>query len=229
MRNKCWKWEPTGSIWTLWSKFRSFCMLLNCCVNNCLLITVTSFCSGHFVPNLTFGPPVISSLRKAHPNSYIDCHLMVSEPAKWIEPLKQAGATSLTFHIESDLPGAGPKQMIEMIHDAGMKAGMVVKPGTPVEVLYPYVDFIDLALIMTVEPGFSGQQFQPEMMTKVTALRERCPNMTIQVDGGLTPSTVEIAGAAGANAIVAATAIFGAKDRKAAIDELRAGVQKYQS
>jgi ribulose-phosphate 3-epimerase len=185
--------------------------------------------SGHFVPNLSFGPPVIESLRKALPDAFIDCHLMVTEPARWVEPMRKAGATSLTFHIESDLPSNDPKAMIQLIRDAGMKVGMVVKPGTGVEELYPYVDDLDLVLIMTVEPGFSGQAFMPEVMWKVMALREKYPMLTIQVDGGVGPSTIDVAAAAGANAIVAASAIFGSKDRKGTIDALRAGVECYQN
>lgn len=184
---------------------------------------------GHFVPNLSFGPPVIASLRKALPNSYIDCHLMVSEPAKWVEPLQKAGATSMSFHIESKLPENNPAILIQQIKNAGMRAGLVIKPGTPVETLYDYMDDIDLALIMTVEPGFSGQKFMPEMMPKVKALRERYPHANIQVDGGLSPSTVDAAAEAGANVIVAASAIFGSDDRQSVIDALREGVEKYNS
>jgi len=135
---------------------------------------------GHFVPNLSFGPPVIASLRQAVPDTaIIDCHLMVSEPAKWVEPLKKAGATSLTFHLESTLPKQSVDAMIQQIRDAGMQVGIVIKPGTAVEELYPYVDKIDLVLIMTVEPGFSGQQFMADMMPKVRALREKYPLLNI--------------------------------------------------
>lgn len=181
------------------------------------------------VPNLSFGPPVIASLHKAVPEAVIDCHLMVTEPAKWVVPLKEAGATSLTFHLESQLPENDVSLMIKQIRDAGMKVGIVIKPGTPVEELYPYVNEIDLVLIMTVEPGFSGQKFMPEMMSKVSALREKYPTLNIQVDGGLSPDTVDAAASAGANVIVAASAIFGAPDRKAVIDALRAGVEKYRN
>lgn len=184
---------------------------------------------GHMVPNLSFGPPVIASLRNALPDAVIDCHLMVSEPAKWVTPLQEAGATSLTFHLESELPENDASVMIQQIRDAGMKVGIVIKPGTPVEELYPYVNDIDLVLIMTVEPGFSGQKFMPGMMSKVKALREKYQFLDIQVDGGLSPETVDAAAEAGANVIVAASAIFGAPDRKAVIDALRAGVEKYRN
>jgi len=191
---------------------------------------------GHFVPNLSFGPPVIASLRKAQPDAFIDCHLMVSEPAKWVEPLRKAGASSMTFHLESDLPGQAngnstgdANEMIKKIRNAGMNVGMVIKPGTPIEAVFPYVDKLDLVLIMTVEPGFSGQKFMADMMPKVKALREKCPTLNIQVDGGLSPSTVDAASEAGANVIVAASAIFGSEDRKAVIDALRESVVKHQS
>lgn len=181
---------------------------------------------GHFVPNLSFGPPVIAALHKACPEAYLDCHLMVSRPYKWVRPLKQAGASLLTFHLESELPNNDPKAMISLIREAGMDVGMVIKPGTPVEELFPYVDQLDLVLIMTVEPGFSGQKFMPEMMPKVRILREKFPTLNIQVDGGLSPSTVEEAASNGANVIVAASAIFGAEDRKGVIDSLRSAVDR---
>ena len=155
--------------------------------------------------------------------------MMVSEPAKWIEPLKEAGASGVTFHVESEMPEGGVPAMIKMIRDAGMKVGMVVKPGTSVDELYPYVDELDLVLIMTVNPGFSGQKFMPEMMSKVKSLRERWPNLNIEVDGGLSPSTIDAAAEAGANVIVAASAIFGSDDRQGAINALRAGVEKYKN
>ena len=179
------------------------------------------------MPNLTFGPPVIASLRKALPDSYIDCHLIVTEPAKWIEPLQKAGATSFTFHLESVLPENDPRVMIQRVRDAGMKVGMVIKPGTPVEELFPYGEDLDMVLIMTVEPGFSGQEFMPDMMPKIKALRQQFPELTIQVDGGVGPTTIDAAAAAGANAVVAASAIFGSDDRKGVIDMLRAAVEKY--
>ena len=185
---------------------------------------------GHFVPNLSFGPPVIASLRQAVPvDAFIDCHLMVSEPAKWIIPLQKAGASSLTFHLESQLPEQSVDAMIQQIRDAGMKVGMVIKPGTAVEELYPYIEKIDLVLIMTVEPGFSGQSFMADMMPKVRALREKYPRLNIQVDGGLGPDTVDAAAKAGANVIVAASAIFGSTDRKGVIDLLRAGVDNHKT
>ena len=151
---------------------------------------------------------------------------MVKDPATLVQPLKNAGASNVTFHIESDMPEGGVPAMIKMIHDAGMKAGIVIKPDTPVDTVFPYAADVDLVLIMTVNPGFSGQKFMPEMMPKVKTLREKFPDLDIQVDGGLNPSTIDQAGEAGANVIVAASAIFGADDRTAVIDALRAAVEK---
>lgn len=153
---------------------------------------------------------------------------MVKEPAKWIEPMRTAGASGFTFHLESEMPEGGVLSMIKMIRDADMRAGIVIKPKTAVESLFPYVHLIDLVLIMSVEPGFSGQKFMPEMMTKVQALRQRFPELDIQVDGGLSPSTIDTAAEAGANVIVAASAIFGATDRKHVIDTLRRSVEKHK-
>lgn len=151
---------------------------------------------------------------------------MVTEPAKWVGPLQKAGASLFTFHLESDMPEGGTKGMIEMIRDAGMKVGIVTKPKTPIEEVFPYLDDIDHVLIMTVEPGFSGQSFMPDVMPKVKALREKAPTMNIQVDGGLSPKTIDVAAEAGANVIVAASAIFGSDDQQGVINALREGVDK---
>ena len=151
---------------------------------------------------------------------------MVKEPAALVEPLKKAGASNITFHIESDMPEGGVPAMIKMIRDAGMRVGIVIKPDTPIDTVFPYANDVDLVLIMTVNPGFSGQKFMPGMMSKVKALREKFPDLDIQVDGGLSPSTIDAAGEAGANVIVAASAIFGSDDRKGVIETLRAGVEK---
>lgn len=181
---------------------------------------------GHFVPNITFGAPVIASLRQALPDAYIDCHLMVTDPDKWIEPLRKAGASNITFHLESNV--SDPKALIQTIRAAGMDVGIVIKPVTDVSALYEYLDLIDMVLIMTVNPGFSGQSFMADMMTKVKALRERRPHLNIQVDGGLSPETIDVAAASGANVIVAASAIFGSDDRQGVIAALRAGVDQYR-
>ncbi|RKP26984.1 Ribulose-phosphate 3-epimerase-like protein [Syncephalis pseudoplumigaleata] len=172
---------------------------------------------GHFVPNLTLGPPIVKSLRK-HTDAFLDCHLMVSEPEKWVNDFARAGASMYTFHIEA-AEDAGA--LIRRIKDLGMRAGIAVKPATPIEAVYPFAAQLDQVLVMTVEPGFGGQRFMPHCMPKVEALRARYPSLDIQVDGGLDLETIEQAARAGANVIVAGSSIFGADDPKHVIDGLR--------
>jgi len=184
---------------------------------------------GHFVPNLTFGAPVISSLRstlnKTHPNAVFDVHLMVTHPHQWVDDMAAAGANFFTFHVEAESEqGAGQDHMalINKIKSKGMKAGMAVKPGTPASALYPYLDVLDLVLVMTVEPGFGGQSFMGDMMGKVTDLRQRCrADMNVEVDGGLAADTVQEAAKAGANMIVAGSSVFKSADPAATIAVLR--------
>ena len=153
---------------------------------------------------------------------------MVTEPMKWVGPMAKAGASLFTFHVESEMPKDGGIQtLIQAIKDAGMQVGISLKPKTPVSSILEYVKDIDLILIMTVEPGFSGQKFMGDMMPKVAELRKACPKMNIQVDGGLSPTTVDHATQAGANVIVAASAIFGSNDRSGVITSLRNSVEKY--
>lgn len=159
---------------------------------------------GHFVPNLTLGAPVISSVRK-HTDAFLDCHLMVTDPAKWVTDFGKAGASMFTFHIEAV---ENPAEVIQQIHHAGMKAGIAVKPKTPVEDVLPFCPMVDMILIMTVEPGFGGQSFMPEVLPKVTRIRQAYPELDIEVDGGLSPDTIDQAAKAGANVIVAGTSIF---------------------
>ena len=178
---------------------------------------------GHFVPNLTFGAPVVKCLSKKT-DGFLDCHLMVTNPADYVEPLRDAGAHMFTFHIEATEDPAG---LCDAARAAGMKAGVALKPGTPAEAVHALCDAgkADMILVMTVEPGFGGQKFQPEMMPKVKALRERYPDVDIQVDGGLGPSTIDAAADAGANVIVAGSSVFGSSDPAAAIATLRAAVE----
>ncbi|GMM31698.1 ribulose-phosphate 3-epimerase [Martiniozyma asiatica (nom. inval.)] len=186
---------------------------------------------GHFVPNISFGPPIISSLRAAVPqdeqkSKFFDCHMMVSNPSQWVTPIAEAGGDSFTFHYEAVGSPAEAVALISQIHKAGMKAACAVKPGTKVDVLYGLVDEgLDMGLIMTVEPGFGGQKFMPDMMIKVESLREKFPQLDIQVDGGLGKGTVEIASEAGANVVVAGTSVFKAQDPQAMIEYLRGCVK----
>eukprot|EP01147_Barroeca_monosierra_P005668 gene5668-8969_t len=194
---------------------------------------------GHFVPNLTFGPPVVKCLRKHTAaflvvpaiigaynlaSLYADCHLMVTNPEQWIKPLATAGANRFTFHFEAT---DSPKDIIQEVKKHNMECGIVIKPKTSVDLIYPFVDMLDLVLIMTVEPGFGGQSFMEEMMAKVTALRVKYPGLNIQVDGGLSPETIDIAAKAGANSIVAGSAVFKASDPKLVIDGMRESVQTH--
>eukprot|EP01068_Selenidium_serpulae_P013748 Selendium_serpulae@DN6000_c0_g1_i2.p1 len=178
---------------------------------------------GHFVPNISFGPPVISSLRKSLPDAYFDCHLMVSNPFFWVPSFRDAGANSFTFHWEAVANTDHALVLARLIKDAGMKAGLSVKPGTPASAIFKSLDsgLFDMILVMTVEPGFGGQSFMEEMMPKVAELRARYPSINIQVDGGLSVETAKIAGKNGANAVVAGTAIFRAQDTKGYINDMR--------
>lgn len=173
---------------------------------------------GHFVPNISFGMPVIKCIRPVS-DLFFDVHIMISQPQKYITDLKKSGADLVTFHVEAE---GDPAETIRMIHAEGMKAGISVKPGTPVEVLAPYLDEVELVLVMTVEPGFGGQSFMEDMMPKLTWLRERCrPGTVLQVDGGINRKTIAAAAAAGANCFVAGSAVFGREDYGAEITALR--------
>ncbi len=176
---------------------------------------------GHFVPNLTFGAPVVKCIRKCS-DKIFDCHLMISEPLKYVDDFINAGADIIDFHVESESP---VEETLDKIIGGGCKAGLAVKPNTPVEAVYPYLDRLDMVLIMTVEPGFGGQKFMENMMGKITALHEECArrglNIDIQVDGGISEQTAPIAIKAGANVLVAGSAIFGSEAPTETIKALR--------
>ncbi|KAF1326337.1 Ribulose-phosphate 3-epimerase, partial [Globisporangium splendens] len=178
---------------------------------------------GHFVPNITWGAPVIKSLRK-HTRAFFDCHMMVSKPEQWVSDIADAGGDQFTFHLEAT---QNPLALIQQIRDANMKVGVAIKPGTPVEAVLPLVDKVDMVLVMTVEPGFGGQKFMVDMMPKVAALREAFPTLDIEVDGGLGPSTIDAAAKAGANMIVAGSSVFQALDPAQAILEMRHSVERH--
>ncbi|CAH8494418.1 unnamed protein product [Schistosoma turkestanicum] len=160
---------------------------------------------GHFVPNITIGHPVVACLRKNLPSkTFLDLHMMVSNPEKWIENMKAAGASQYTFHLEST---DNVMQCIHKIREADMKVGLGIKPNTLVTELLPYIDSVDMILIMTVEPGFGGQKFMANMLSKVKYLREKYANLDIEVDGGITLKNVRDCVEAGANMIVSGTEI----------------------
>eukprot|EP00252_Welwitschia_mirabilis_P012343 TRINITY_DN27364_c0_g1_i2.p1 TRINITY_DN27364_c0_g1~~TRINITY_DN27364_c0_g1_i2.p1 ORF type:complete len:233 (+),score=54.67 TRINITY_DN27364_c0_g1_i2:246-944(+) len=180
---------------------------------------------GHFVPNLTIGAPVIQSLRK-HTEAFLDCHLMVTNPIDYVEPLGKAGASGFTFHIE--VAEDRWQDLIKKIKSYGMRPAVALKPKTAVETVYPLVesdDPVEMVLVMTVEPGFGGQKFMPDMMDKVHKLRQKYPTLDIEVDGGLGPATINQAASAGANCIVAGSSIFGAKEPAAVISLMKTCVQ----
>lgn len=177
---------------------------------------------GHFVPNLTFGVPVISSLRK-YTSTPFDAHLMVEHPETYIDDLKKAGVTYVTVHQEACIH---LDRVIQQIHEAGMKAGAALNPATPVSSLECVAGMVDMILIMSVNPGFGGQKFIPYTLDKIRAARSlltKSGNTTavIEVDGGVNSKTVQAVREAGADFLVAGSAVFGAKDRAAAIAALR--------
>jgi ribulose-phosphate 3-epimerase len=173
---------------------------------------------GHFVPNITIGPPVIAKLRKVS-DLVFDAHLMISEPAKYIEPFAEAGADHITFHIEV---AEDPLKLIDKLHDLGCSAGICLNPETPVEDIAAVAPHCDMVLVMTVHPGFGGQEFMPDAAEKVTQVRGIVgPDIRIEVDGGIDPKTTPIVVSYGADTLVAGNAIFGKKDRVAAINAIR--------
>ncbi|EEF50926.1 ribulose-phosphate 3-epimerase, cytoplasmic isoform [Ricinus communis] len=183
---------------------------------------------GHFVPNLTIGAPVIESLRK-HTKAYLDCHLMVTNPIDYVEPLGKAGASGFTFHVEASRDNWA--DLIQRIKSKGMRPGVALKPGTSIEEVYPLVECenpVEMVLVMTVEPGFGGQKFMPTMMEKVKTLRKKYPSLDIEVDGGLGPSTIDLAASAGANCIVAGSSVFGAPEPAHVISLMKKSVQEAQ-
>lgn len=180
---------------------------------------------GQFVPNITFGPPVVKAVRKTLPKgeAFFDCHMMVQNPQQWVGPMADAGADQYTFHFEAN---GNVSETIKLIKQHGMRAGLAIKPKTPASVVEPYLKDVDMVLVMTVEPGFGGQKFMPDMMPKVEQLRSQAPQLDIEVDGGLGPDNVCCAADAGANVIVSGTGVYGADVPREAINALRAAVEK---
>lgn len=173
---------------------------------------------GHFVPNITIGVPVVASIRKVT-DMPLDVHLMIENPEKYIEVFAKAGADILTFHYEA---ASDVKAIIKKIKSFGIKAGMSIKPKTPVDVVFPYLNDLDMVLIMTVEPGFGGQKFMQNCAEKIPAIKEKAPdNLIIQVDGGINAETARICTSYGANSLVAGNYIYKSADIKSAIASLR--------
>lgn len=176
---------------------------------------------GMFVTNISFGLPVIASLRK-NSDMFFDVHLMIEKPERYIERFIEAGADLVTFHYEATEEA---EASLDLIHSHGKMAGISVKPGTPVEVIYPLLDKCDLVLVMTVEPGYGGQAFMPETLVKIENLKaeidKRGLKVDIQVDGGINAETGVLVKKAGANNLVAGSYVFKAKDRRKAIESLK--------
>lgn len=180
---------------------------------------------GHFVPNMTFGPIVVEALRP-HTKSILDCHLMVNEPEKMIPWFVKAGADYITFHAEAC---KDPEALITLIKKSGKKAGVSVKPKTPIETLEPLLPLVDLVLVMSVEPGFGGQSFMAETLHKSKWLavqkKQHGFHYLIEMDGGINAFTAQAARASGVEVFVAGSAIFSAKDRKKAYNELEQAIK----
>ena len=176
---------------------------------------------GKFVPNITFGMPLIASLRKRS-NMIFDVHLMIDEPEKYAARFIDSGADILTFHLEAC---SDPAALIDEIRSQGVMAGISVKPATPIEEVYPYLDDCDMVLVMTVEPGYGGQRLIPETVEKVRKLKAEIDNrgiqLEIQVDGGVDSTNAKMLADAGATILVAGSSVFGKNDRAAAIKALR--------
>jgi len=173
---------------------------------------------GHFVPNITIGPPVIAMLRK-HSKLVFDSHLMISEPARYAERFVEAGANHITFHIEA---ADQPEKLIDKLHKLGCTAGICLNPKTPVEAIKAVAPLCDMVLVMTVEPGFGGQEFMIEAAKKIAEIRKIVgPDIRIEVDGGIDAETAPIVVSYGADTLVAGYAIFGKSDRVAAINAIR--------
>jgi len=173
---------------------------------------------GHFVPNITIGLPVVAKLRK-YSKLVFDCHLMISEPVKYVERFVEAGANHITFHIEAT---DKPEKLIDMLHKLGCTAGICLNPETPVEAIEAVAPLCDMVLVMTVHPGFGAQEFMPEAAKKIARVREIVgPEIRVEVDGGIDTETAPIVVSYGADTLVAGNAIFAKTDRIAAINAIR--------
>lgn len=180
---------------------------------------------GHFVPNISIGVPVVRSLRKAT-DMFLDVHLMITEPIKYVRQFCEAGADLVNVHLEAD-SAENILAAIKLIHGCGKKAGVTLKPGTPADAVLPYLELVDLVLIMTVEPGFGGQSFMYDQLDKIKTVRkyidERYMSCELECDGGVDPETAPYAIESGCDVLVAGSAVFGKADRAAAIKALRSG------
>lgn len=177
---------------------------------------------GHFVPNITIGPPVVAKLRRVS-RLVFDTHLMISDPARYLDAFVEAGSDHVTFHVET---AARPLELIDRLHSLGCTAGICLNPETPVSQIEPFASQCDMVLVMTVHPGFGAQALIPEAARKVAEVRRLVgPSVRIEVDGGIDPATTPTVVGYGADTLVAGNAIFGRPDRRAAIEAIRAAAQ----
>ena len=173
---------------------------------------------GHFVPNISFGPAIIRSIRPVT-KAYFDAHLMISEPLRYAPAMVEAGADNITFHVEVV---DDPAETAQEIRQLGCDVGITLNPATAVETLWPALDHVDVVLVMSVVPGFSGQKFMPQVLSKCEAVRRRLrADQRLEIDGGINAETIRSAASAGVDWFVVASAIFDKPDRAAAIQELR--------
>lgn len=177
---------------------------------------------GHFVPNLTIGPLVVKAIRP-HTKLPLDCHLMVQDPAKWIEPFAEAGADLLTIHIEV-VPN--PEALLKTIRDKNIRAGLSLNPGTPVEKIEKFLDHVDLVLVMSVQPGFGGQKFMDSAIGKIEFLKKvrGKRKYLIEVDGGINAENVHLVSRAGADVIVAGSAVFNGGEVQKNLERLKSKI-----
>jgi len=179
---------------------------------------------GHFVPNITIGPPIVKALRPRTRLPF-DCHLMISEPQKYIDRFLDAGADMISVHVEAE---PHLQRALQMIRDGGAKAGIAINPATSAEMLSAAIEFCDYVLVMTVNPGFGGQKFIEPVVPKIRhisrLIRERGLSVEIEVDGGIDAKTAPVVVAAGASILVAGSAVFGQPDRSAAMESIRSAV-----
>ena len=174
-----------------------------------------------FVPNLSFGPDVVALSRRVAPDFYRNVHLMMNRPDLYLEPFAKAGAQTLQIHVEAD---CDLHRELRRIRELGMKPAIVLNPETPVEILAPYLDEADEALVMTVHPGYGGQKFIAECLPKVTWIRERRPGLDVMIDGGGNAETIPLCAKAGANQFVAGSYLFKQADMRKAVEDLRASL-----
>ena len=179
---------------------------------------------GHFVPNISFGVPVLESISRCH-QMINDVHIMISEPKKYIEKFADAGADIITFHYEACEDENEVQDVIDMIHAFGLKAGLSIKPNTPVEVVQPFLEDLELVLVMSVEPGFGGQSFIPESLDKISYLRKLIDLngylCLVEVDGGINEKTAKLCREAGVDILVAGSYLFGNPDIEERMESLR--------